>query len=315
MDSTNDLIVSVATASKICTVNWATIEPYAVSLHRSGFNGTKIMFVSGIDSDTVSKLIATGIQVIEFTKEQNFIWPPIVKFLFETKQEFRNILYVDCFDVVFQSNPSTWLEQNLGEHRLVGCTDSVTIENGGGTDIWVKDFNPEAYEKIKHEDVCCCVTVMGEAHAMRDLLTEINTEINTALCANRRLVDQGILNALLYTKYKDITMVPKLAAGFVGGVVQFLGGNTTVWTNPHPRLDMETGLVYPAGSNTPFVIVHQHNRNQEWWTRISLRYVKTAPSMISVATTEIRNGVSASRVPRYVNRGCLVQDWWDRHKR
>jgi len=277
MDSTNDLTISVVKGSSLIT--WQMFVPYVVSLKRSGFKGTKLMFMSGLSGEIRSRLLESGFELVDFSAGSGTFGferiKPILKFLNERAQDFRNVIWTDWPDVVFQSNPSVWLENNLKGHRLVGCTDSVTIENGGGTDEWVKKVSPEVFEQIKGCDVCCCGTLAGEARALRDLLHKMHE----MLSADMGLIDQGVLNFLLRTSFKDITLFPKLEDGFVGGLVQFLGGRTTVWTNPHPMLDK--GIVYPAGKSEPFVLLHQHNRNPEWWNEISRRYTEDVPGIVT----------------------------------
>jgi len=40
---------------------------------------------------------------------------------------------------------------------------------------------------------------------------------------------------------------------------------------PEPVMGAD-GLVYPAGSNTPFCILHQYDRNPDWGPAIASRY-------------------------------------------
>ena len=297
MDSANDLMISVSKGSPL--IAWQMFVPYVVSLQRSGFKGTKLMFVSGVSIEIRSKLSEAGFTLVDFSAGSGTFGferiKPILKFLNERSQDFRNVIWTDWPDVVFQSNPSVWLENNLRGHRLVGCTDSVTIENGGGTDEWVKKVSPEVFEKIKGCDVCCCGTLAGEAQALRDLLRKMHE----MLSVDMGLIDQGVLNFLLRTSpFKEITLFPKLEDGFVGGLVQFLGGRTTVWTNPHPVLN--NGIVYPSGKNEPFVLLHQHNRNPEWWHAISSRYTEDVPGIVTFPPDDRRPVVALrpSRAPR-----------------
>lgn len=280
MDSANDLTISVAKSSSLCEITWQMFVPYVVSLKRSGFKGTKLIFVSGISVEIRNNLVDAGFMLVDFSAGNGTFGferiKPILKFLNERAQEFRNVIWTDWPDVVFQSDPSVWLEKNLGTYRLVGCTDSVTIENGGGTDEWVKRVSPEVFEQIKGCDVCCCGTIAGEAQTLRDLLHKMHD----MLSSDMGLIDQGVLNFLLRTSpFEEVTLFPKLEKGFVGGLVQFLGGRTTVWTNPHPRLDK--GIVYPSGKSEPFVLLHQHNRNPEWWQSVSSKYTDNVPRVVT----------------------------------
>jgi hypothetical protein len=295
MDSANDLTISVAKNSPIRELNWEMFVPYVVSLIRTRFKGTKLMFVSGVSDNIRQNLESAGFMVIDFSTGSGTFGferiKPILKFLNEHAQDFRNVIWTDWPDVVFQSDPSVWLEKNLKGHRLVGSTDSVTIENGGGTDTWIKWISLEAYEQLKEYDACCCGTIIGEAQALRDLLQKMYE----MLSADLGLIDQGVLNFLLRTTFKEITLFPKLEDGCVGGLVQFLGGRTTIWTNPHPVL--KDGIVYPAGKSEPFVLLHQHNRNLEWWNAISRRYTECVPGIVKFPADDRRRAPTPQVTP------------------
>ena len=282
MDQTNDLTISVAKNSHLCELTWLRFVPYVESLKRSGFKGTKLMFVSGLSAEIRQNLTTAGFKLVDFVPSPGAFGfvrlVPVRDFLNEHADEYRYVLCTDWPDLVFQTNPSTWLEQHAGQHKLFVGTDCIQIKNGGANSPWVRRLADDTmYEWLKEEDACCCGVIIGEAQVMKSLMNKMYDY----LIKDDTLIDQGVLNYLLrVSPYKEVTRIPRLEEGLIAGMAWTLSKSAPVehWTNPFPRLDRETGLVYPAGKDDPFCIVHQYNRydpvtmNPEWWGIIFRRY-------------------------------------------
>ena len=240
------------------------------------------MFVSGINDEIRTNLLAAGFKLVDFVPGSGAFGfvrlVPVVDFLNKHADEYRYVLCTDWPDLVFQTNPSTWLEQHSGQHKLFVGTDCIQIKNGGVNAPWVRRLADDVmYEWLKDEDACCCGAIIGEAQVMKQLL---NTMYGY-LSKDDTLIDQGVLNYLLrVSPYKEVTRIPRLEEGFIAGMAWTLSRSAPEehWTNPFPRLDKTTGLVYPAGKDEPFCIVHQYNRYDpvtkcpEWWEFIVKRY-------------------------------------------
>ncbi len=101
------------------------IEPWVNSLDRSGFTGTKAMICYNISYDVADELAKRGYTVFGFKRndaekrleyKQDFsimvdrflhLWYLLKK----SRGQYRYIITTDVKDVVFQSNPSVWLEK------------------------------------------------------------------------------------------------------------------------------------------------------------------------------------------------------------
>ena len=99
------------------------ITPWVNSLDRSGFEGTKAMICYDISYDVADELTKRGYTIFAFKKNEEkrrfeykkdfsimverflHLWYLLKQF----KGQYRYIITTDVKDVVFQSNPSTWL--------------------------------------------------------------------------------------------------------------------------------------------------------------------------------------------------------------
>jgi hypothetical protein len=279
----NDLIVSV-----VRSLDWATLRSYVVSLQRSGFTGTKLFFVENVSEEVRQGLASCGFDVINFISAQacrgtcfcTDRFGPVADFLNREYKNYRYVIWCDCRDLIFQSDPTVWLEKHLSPSRLVGATECLKIKDQCTNDEWIKrSVSSAAHARIREHDVLCSGTIAGDAEAMCDLfytfwekhLTQPSPEIH----------DQGFVNYLLWdSPFRRITRIPKMEEGFTVTASWFLWPNQSaaigmfknVWTDSPPVFDKQTGLVLTPKSGIPFSIVHQYDRDPEWYRLTMEKY-------------------------------------------
>ena len=141
--------------------NFDKIKPWVNSLDRSGFTGTKAMICYNVDYDTVDELVKRDYTILAFKKndqEKRFEYKPqfsiVVErfyhlwyFLKQLKGQYRYIITTDVKDVIFQSNPSTWLENNIKDKISIKCDKSFRSKYGLG--LILKICNKLAGTKTK----------------------------------------------------------------------------------------------------------------------------------------------------------------------
>ncbi len=268
MDSTNDLIIG-----------------------RSGFKGTKLMCVNGINDELRHNLVVLGFTLVDFTEpEASFGWSfavsryaPAIDYVKKHLTELRYVIWGDVRDLVFQTDPSVWLEKHMSPHRLLGCSEGVKICDEVTNDSWLQQVSGDDYLWVRKEEQLCSGTIAGDAEAMLALMSDIYDR-SKSLSDNGFGRDQGLLNYILrLSPHKEISRVVRADESFA------LQGNWFVlnhykdkWTTPQPRFDMSTGLAYPYGSDEPYAIMHQYDRDArswlgDWKTRVETRYMGTAP--------------------------------------
>jgi len=129
------------------------IRLYVESLNRSGFEGDKVMICYNLPEETFSYLRNNGWECYKgelmghpHMKRLIDIW----WFLENDSRKWNHIITTDVRDVVFQSNPSEWLSNNLTKEILIAseCVDyqneswgQKNIHEGYGGIFWdwIKD--------------------------------------------------------------------------------------------------------------------------------------------------------------------------------
>jgi hypothetical protein len=283
MDSANDLLMTAMKGSYA----WDALVPFVHSLDRSGFRGTKLIQVHGITDDVRSKLLEHGFTVLDYVIDEPRVFGsycserfwPANGFLKAHAHEYRYIIWVDWKDLVVQTTPSSWLEKHAllcPTDKIIGCGEGLLAKEEFYNNGWLKQAaDPEGYSQAREYQICCAGTIAGEAQAMRDLLCDIFHVLSTS--PNKPdyaggvspLIDQGVLNHLLYTKYRSCTRVPRPEDAFVATCNWYLVHR---WRNRCvPTLGAD-GMIYPSGSTVPFSIVHQYDRDPAWKEAVQNRY-------------------------------------------
>jgi hypothetical protein len=129
------------------------IRLYVESLNHSGFEGDKVMICYNLPEETFSYLRNNGWECYK----GELIGHPHMKrlidiwwFLENDSRKWNHIITTDVRDVVFQSNPSEWLSNNLTKEILIAseCVDyqneswgQKNIHEGYGGIFWdwIKD--------------------------------------------------------------------------------------------------------------------------------------------------------------------------------
>lgn len=291
MDDTNDLIMTAARG-----YDWPLLRVYANSLVRTGFRGTRLMLVQDITPIARQNLLNLGFILVDFNAGakgsgldpvSSVIWlgqagryVPAAEFLKD--KDFRYVVWADVRDVIFQTNPSLWLEKHLSPYKLLGCTEGLSIGGEYYNDNWLKQASyPDtiAYETSRNNDICCSGTIAGEASAVKELLCDIGTILTTSpnkpdyAGGMSPMLDQGVWNYLRYTKYKDITRNPEWSEGFCATINWYIVHR---WAHD-PVPEFKDGVFYPRGKSYPFCMVHQYDRDPIWKSAVESRYADKAP--------------------------------------
>jgi hypothetical protein len=262
--------------------SWPQLRPYAVSLTRTGFNGTKLMFVCDIAPDTRANLVNMGFKLVDFSTDRSkFVvqgrFAPAVEFLKENHKEFRRVVWTDARDVVFQTDPALWLEAHLKPHRLLGARECWLIKNEGFNNKWAKEtVNADAYEWLCEQEACCGGTLAGDSEMVFMALSEVYRIVSGSSVAN----DQAALNYILrIPPFKEATRIPKLEEGFAVMCAAFHSDTFSSYidasiplTDSVPLFDKATGMIFTPDAHVPFSIVHQYDRDLSWKTIIEEKY-------------------------------------------
>jgi len=272
--------------------NFDKIKPWVNSLDNCGFEGTKAMICYNIDYDTVDELVKRNYSILAFGKDEenrklnypkeNFsivverflhLWYLLKRF----KGQYKNIITTDVKDVIFQTNPSEWLDKNLGDKQInVACESIRYKDENWGTNNLMKSFGTLIHEECNENLIYNAGTISGNFDTMVDFFLNIYMLCNGTqhFIEGGGGPDQAALNVLLNMKsYKDITNFAKSEDGWAaqlgttGPQIAHQYGDKIVEPNPILEGDMVC-----TSNGTPFALVHQYDRVPEWKEIIEKKY-------------------------------------------
>ena len=251
------------------------IEPWVESLNRSGFSGKRMMIVYDVPQET-----------IDYLKENHFdiFQSQLSHHLFN--QRFRDtamilenyecdrIIWTDIRDVVFQSNPTTWLNK-YQEKPIIACSEAVKL----GDDDWAQvcagtSFKLE-WNWLQHEESYCAGSICGDKDYIIPLFHNIFrwgiTGENSTQAA-----DQPAYNILIkQQQWKDKVQFVKQEEGLAVQMgttfmkKDFFGDKLM---EPTPLVEEDGTVTNQKGE--PFTIVHQYDRNPQLKQVIHNKYKK-----------------------------------------
>jgi hypothetical protein len=282
MNSNTDLIIGAYT-----NYSWDKIKYWANSIDRSGFCGDKAMIVYNSDYDTVQRLLNLGFKVWAFNYDQQnnrYFWPHdliiVVQRFYHLwyylntlpDNMYRFVIATDVKDVVFQSNPSAWLEKNIQDKEVVASCESLCYQDEPWGADNMQGSYPMIWKKIKTQPIWNCGVQAGTQRAMRDLWLTLWLACKAG---GRPNPDQAAYNFLLNTHAWDkITLKTMSEDGWAAQA------GTTV--DPEKIANFASHLLEPSPiwdgglckttKNQPHVIVHQWDRVPDWKSEIEKRY-------------------------------------------
>lgn len=279
----------------ITNYNFDKIKYWVNSLDRSGFTGDKIMICYNIDYDVVEELTKRGYIIFGFHKNdearrleynkkdfniclERFIH--IWYFLnnLQNKEQYRYVISTDVKDVVFQSNPSEWLEKNIGNKKINVASESLKYKDEPwGTHNLYQSFGPLIHQNNNENTIYNAGTISGEFNTFVDLCLNIFLTCGGAPSnvPGGGGPDQAALNVLLNLQpYKDITNFATSESGYAAQLGTTADPNKIeefkkVLLEPTPYL--EDGIV-KTSTGVPFSIVHQYDRVPSWKNIIESKY-------------------------------------------
>jgi len=281
-----DLIVGCIT-----NYNYDKIKYWINSIDQCGFSGDKVMICYNVDYDTCEKISQKGFTIFGFNKndekrtlEYKDNFSIVVErffhqwlFLKQFRKQYRYIISTDVKDVIFQTNPSTWLETNIRDKKINVACESIRYENEEwGNNNLLKSFGPSIHDDYKHRLIFNAGTISGDFDTMLDLFLNIFLVCNGTnhFIDGGGGPDQAALNVLLGMKpYRDVTNFAMSEDGYAaqlgttGPQIQQKYSTKLIENTPILR----DGIVCTS-EGKPFSIVHQYDRVPEWKNIIENRY-------------------------------------------
>lgn len=272
MDKTHDLILGVL------GTQWERsrpggLESYLESIKRSGFSGRKIMLVWDIHPRTRNLLLQSDFELKDLPSPPEAFFKARMRvcyeFLKENHKEFRYIFWLDIKDLVIQSDPSIWMEKNIGKAEIVASTECVTIEQEETNQLWARTIlGEEKYQEIKDCEVINGGTWAGKSSAMAEVFHQVHLG---CLTYNGGYPPCQIwINYVLHTMFKERMRIPRWSEGFAACLHPcWSPWRTPCWPHmrdPHPVLNEKTGVLHagtiPNAKNSMIIFNPRWGKDQ-----------------------------------------------------
>lgn len=281
-----DIVISAAS-----NLDYSKLELWVNSLNRCGFLGKKILVVFNVSDQTIDKLVENGIHVILASKNRNsqnngyeyapgFSYQvPLARHFFnwltlKDEKDIRYVISTDCTDVIFQSNPSQWLEENLGKQLNYGCEGLLYKDESWGDENFKQCFGPVLYEQVKNRPIYNAGSMAG-VHS-----TFVDFSLNVFMLAQNievAMPDQAAVNMLLnlepykrITQYNDHDTNWACQCGTTVDPAKIENFRPNL-LSPEPKFDFENGCALTS-KGEKYVLVHQYNRVPSWKEALEKKY-------------------------------------------
>lgn len=293
-NSSRDLVVGV-----MSNYDYHKVEPWVISLKRSGFVGDIAMICFNVAYDTIKKLDAQGVEIYAYGQDAGgntfFNSPRAVvvdrfRALYEFgihgrwKERYRYIVTTDVKDVIFQSDPIKFLErpEHLRDFKKinVGSECLAFKDEPWGNENMFNSFPRFVYEIMKEKTIYNCGTFSGSMAEMHDLFLAIYL---LSIGSSVHNPDQAAINILLNMKpWSDITRFCDMQSGYAVQLGTVADPNKLEAFRPNllehklPTLHEPTGTVFLSHNDGEDkiipAIVHQYDRIPSWNKIIDAKY-------------------------------------------
>lgn len=274
----------------ITNYEYPQIKHWVNSLDRSGFSGDKFMLCYNISYSTANELRSRGYHLITFDqndeaqryeyKKQNFCimlerFVHMWYFLRSKKGQYRYLITTDVKDVVFQKNPSEWLERNLvGGKKINASCESIRYKDEWwGNNNLMQSFGPLVHEANKDNLIYNAGVQSGDFDTMIDLFFAIAVSCggSPAFVPGGGGPDQAAYNILLnLSPYRDITRFSWSEDGWAAQLgTSKVDRFKDLIVEPQPILLNEEVC---TSKGDPFYVVHQYDRIPEWKDILERKY-------------------------------------------
>ena len=275
-----DLIVGCAT-----NYDWSKLKYWVNSINRSGFEGDKVLILMNCDKDTVQKVTDAGFSIIAFNEDgqgnltyQSQLMVHVERFIHIYKllkdNLYRYVITTDVRDVVFQKNPSVWLENNLtaNEYYVFSSESMKYKDEPWGRENLTQCYGQGIYEDFKNNTIFNVGVLAGRGYAMRDLVLQLFLN-----CINRpiSIVDQAVFNVMVSRHpYLDSSMYTVSEDGWacqLGTTADpsKIDSFRPFLLEPSPKMEGDKVL---TSTGKEYIIVHQYDRVPEWRKVIEEKY-------------------------------------------
>lgn len=249
------------------------VKPWIDSINECGFTGDKVLIALGTTPETINKIAQAGFTVIDGGNEpprmmfhmERFVH--INRFLNDYHMNYRFVITTDVRDVIFQTNPSDYLEEILIDSVFIDAiasSEAIRVKNEPwNRDNIIKCFGQMYYDQISDNEVLNVGTLAGRAGSIKDLTAAI---FQMSLNRADWVADQAAYNIMMgWRQYNRTTYIARLKDAWACNLHVTNKPDQMNQFGPYlleERPTFENGLVMNQ-NKTPFCVVHQYDRVPE----------------------------------------------------
>ena len=246
------------------------IRPFVESIDMSGFAGEKLMLVYDISQDTIEYLTNKGWLIVQSEPQQHIILQRF-RDMYSLLHQYETdvVIWVDVKDIVFQKDPTNWLNMWMRKD-ILAFSESLKF----GDEEWARlnagTSFPMEWEWLQNEEIYCAGTIVGKKEAIRDLFIDIyRWSLTTS--NPQQLADQAAYNILIHMhQWKDKVQFVKQQEGFAAQLhLKLKKGDILPYTEELSTID---GNEIKNSKGELYTLVHQYDRNEELKQLIENKY-------------------------------------------
>ena len=246
------------------------IRPFVESIEQSGFKGDKLMLVYEVPQEVIQYLDKKGWLIAQSELQEHIIlqrFRDMYQVLHQDETDI--IIWVDVKDIIFQKDPTEWLNKWM-RRDILAFSESLKF----GDEAWARlnagTSFPMEWEWLQNEEIHCAGTIVGKRDAIRDLF--INIYRWSLTTSNpEQLADQAAYNILIHLhQFKDKVQFVKQQEGFAAQLhLKLKKGDTLPYTEILPNIN---GIEVKNQKGELYTLVHQYDRNEELKQLIENKY-------------------------------------------
>ena len=238
------------------------IKLYVESIDKCGFDGDKIMICYNISTETINYLINHNWIILEGQLNGHPHMNRLIDIYATLKgldKQYRYVITTDVRDVVFQKNPSEYLEKNLKKEILVSSENVLYKNEPWGVKNILEGYNELFLDRYEEEISCNVGVLAGKYDSMLELLL-LNYLVSQA-GNTQHYTDQSSFNFIIHNSLvKDKIQIEGLETKWTLQVGT-LTNPTLITSYPLEKYDLRD-----------YTIVHQYDRDKDINNDINERY-------------------------------------------
>ncbi len=197
-----DLILGVWTNQGI-----SGVEPFVASILSSGFVGDMVLFVHGLDNQTIDALARAGVMLCNagpYLRRdidiQTIRYVMYLDFLARHSAAYEHVMLSDVRDVVIQSDP---FAKPL-DADVVFAMERITIGNCRHNGAWALHAYGKHYlSQVRHLPVSCSGTTFGTTAGILQYLALMIEEITSSKVNANKAMDQAFHTHIVHANPPD----------------------------------------------------------------------------------------------------------------